>query len=98
MRILYLKYILDQEDDSILKKFLNLQFEKPVRRDWASTVVCDLKELEINLSLEEIKNMTKTKFFRILKIKLKKNALSYLIRKRGRKGGEIRYTTLEMAE
>ena len=62
MRILYLKYILDQEDDSILKKFLNLQFEKPVNRDWASTVMCDLKELEINLSLEEIRNMTKTKF------------------------------------
>ena len=42
--------------------------------------------------------MTKTKFSRILKIKIKKNALSYLIRKRGKKGGEISYTTLEMAE
>ena len=58
----------------------------------------DINELEINLSLEEIKNMTKTKFSRILKIKIKKNALSYLIRKRGKKGGEISYTTLEMAE
>ena len=85
MRILYLKYILDQEDDSILKKFLNLQFEKPVRKDWASTVMCDLKELEINISLEEIKNMTKTKFLRILKVQIKKKAFSYLIRKRGGK-------------
>ena len=32
MRILYLKYILDQEDDSILKKFLNLQFEKTCQK------------------------------------------------------------------
>ena len=60
--------------------------------------MCDLKELEINISLEEIKNMTKTKFSRILKVKIKKNAFSYLIRKRGKKGGEISYTSLEMAE
>ena len=31
MRLLYLKYILDEEEDSILKKFLNLQFKEPVR-------------------------------------------------------------------
>ena len=98
MRLLYLKYILDQEEESILKKFLNLQFQEPVRRDWASTVMSDLSELEINLSLEEIKNMTKMKFSRIIKIKSKKNALSYLIRKQGKKGGEIGYTCLEMAE
>ena len=76
MRLLYLKYILDEEEDSILKKFLNLQFKEPVRRDWASTVMRDINELEINLSLEEIKNMTKTKFSRIQKIKIKKNARS----------------------
>ena len=98
MRLLYLKYILDQEEESILKKFLNLQFQEPVRRDWASTVMSDLSELEINLSLEEIKNMTKMKFSRIIKIKSRKNALSYLIRKQGKKGGEIGYTCLEMAE
>ena len=94
MRLLFLKYILDQEEESILKKFLNLQFKEPVRRDWASTVMNDLKELEITLSLEEIKNMTKMKFSRILKIRMKENALKYLIRKQGKKGGEIR---LEMA-
>ena len=38
------------------------------------------------------------KFSRIIKIKSKKNALSYLIRKQGKKGGEIGYTCLEMAE
>ena len=60
--------------------------------------MCELKELEINISLEEIKNMTKTKFSRILKVNIKKNAFSYLIGKRGKKGGEISYTSLEMAE
>jgi hypothetical protein len=42
MRILYLKYILEQDDDSSLKKLLNLQFQHPVRGDWASTVGKDL--------------------------------------------------------
>ena len=58
MRLLYLKYIVDQDDDSSWKKFLNLQFQQPVRRDWASTVMNDLEEFEITLPLEEIKNLT----------------------------------------
>ena len=50
MRILYLKYILEQPDDSQLKKFLNLQFEKPIRGDWARASTC-LKDLgELNVS------------------------------------------------
>ena len=42
--------------------------------------------------------MTKMKLSRIVKVQLKKNALRYLIRKRGTKGCEISYTSLEMAE
>ena len=98
IRILYLKYILDQDDDSSLKKFLNLQFQYPVRGDWASTVVKDLEEFEITLSMEEIKNLTKLQLTKILKNKVKENAFRYLMQKRGKKGGEISYTKLEMAE
>ena len=98
MRLLYLKYILDQDEDSTLKKFLNLQFKHPVRGDWASTVMNDIEEFEITLSLEEIKNLTKLQFTKILKTKLKENAFRYLMQKRGKKGSEICYTKLEMAE
>ena len=62
------------------------------------TCTNDLKELNISYSLEEIKIMTKNKFNTILKEKVKENALKYLLEKQGKKGKEIVYTTLEMAE
>ena len=87
MRLLYLKYILEQTEDSLLNKFLNLQFKKPTRGDWASTCIKDLQELDITLSLEEIKTMTKYKFSKMLKMKISENALNYLKKKgRGKKG------------
>ena len=98
MRLLYLKYILEQDNESKLKKFLTLQFDEPSRGDWASTCTNDLKELNISYSLEEIRIMTKDKFKRILKEKVKESALKYLLEKKGKKGKEIEYTTLEMAE
>ena len=58
----------------------------------------DLEAFDITLSLEEIKNLTKLQFTRIFKTKVKENAFRYLIQKRGKKGGEISYTKLEMAE
>ena len=98
LRLLYLKYILDQNEDSKLKKFFNLQLEKPSRGDWASTCLNDLKELELEYSLEEIRLMTKSKYLNILKSRIKKNAFTYLTGKQGKKGKEINYTCLEMAE
>ena len=98
MRMLYLKYILEQEDKSTLKKFLKLQIGEPNRGDWASTCRNDLEELKIEFSSEQIKVMTKSKFTNILKQKITENALKYLLEKQGSKGKEILYTHLEMAE
>jgi hypothetical protein len=98
MRLLYLKYILEQTEDSLLNKFLNLQFKNPTRGDWASTCIKDLQELDLTLSLEEIKTMTKYKFSKMLKMKISENALNYLKKRKGKKGKEIVYECLEMSE
>jgi hypothetical protein len=97
-RLLYLKYILEQNEDSNLQKMLNLQLENPTKGDWASTCVNDIKELNLKMSFEEIKFMTKQKFTNILKEEMKKNAFRYLNNKRGQKGEEIQYSCLEMCE
>ena len=78
MRLLYLKYILEQDEESTLKKFLMLQVREPSRGDWASTCVNDLKELKIIISFEEIQKMKKCEFTRILKVRIKENAVLYL--------------------
>ena len=98
MRLLYLKYILEQDEESKLKKFFNLQIEQPSRGDWASTCINDLKELQITLSLDEIKQMTKRKFTEELKLRIQQNALLYLTGKQGKKGEEIEYACIKMAE
>ena len=98
LRLLFLKYILNQDQNSMLFKFLDLQFKQSTRGDWGSTCLRDLKDLNINLTLDEIKDMTKTKFKTIIKTKIEQTALIYLNKKRGTKGKEIEYSEIKMAE
>ena len=98
MRCLYLKKILDQNEDSQLLKFFKLQMDHRVKGDWATTCLTDLKELEIEESFEEIKTMSKYKFSNILKDRIQKNAFKYLKGKQRSKGSEILYTDIQMAE
>jgi hypothetical protein len=75
MRLLYLKNILEEDDESLLRKFFQLQMDEPTKGDWASKCILDLKELKITESLEEITKMSKTKFSNMVKSKIKLNAL-----------------------
>ena len=58
----------------------------------------DLRKLDINLSYQEIKDMSKYKFSSLIKEKIRKKALNYLKEKQSKKGGKIQYKTLEIAE
>lgn len=64
---IFLKYLLEENPESLIYQFLKLQFENPEKRDCASSCFNDLRTLEINLSLEEIENMTKKQFKEIVK-------------------------------
>ena len=98
MRLLYLKYILKQPEKSKLQQMLKLQLEKPSCGDWASSCVRDLRNLNIELTFEEIKQIPKTNYLQLLKGKIRNIALEYLLDKRGSKGSEIKYSYLEMAD
>ena len=98
MRLLFLKYILEQPEQSNVKRMFELQLEMPSRGDWASTCKKDLNYLQIGLSLEEIRNISKRKYSTILKDKTREFALKYLLEKRGSKGKEIQFSNLEMAD
>ena len=98
MCLLYLKYILEQSEEALLRKFFQLQIDEPTKGDWGSQCIIDLQELEITETFDEIKEMSKTKFTRLRKSRIEVNALKYLKNKRKSKGKEIEYTELEMAE
>ena len=98
LRLLYLRYILDQNEESYVKRMFHLQLENPKRGDWASTCIKDLKELGVNKSFEEIGAMTKPQYSTLIKGKIQEKAFNYLNGKRGSKGKEIVYKNLSMAE
>ena len=98
MRLLFFKYILEEAEESLLSRFLHLQIIEPTKGDWAATCLMDLKQLRVNYSLTEKRNMTKSKFTDILKSSLEDNALQYLKNKQKSKGKEIQYSCIEMAE
>ena len=75
-----------------------LQLQQPKREDWASTCFENLKELGIEISLEEMKIMKKSKFKNLLDEKIALSAFEYLKQKQGSKGQEINFSELEPAD
>merc|ERR1712208_232329 len=98
MRLLFLKYILEQPNESNLRKMLSLQLERPSPGDWANTCQRDLKNINLLLTLDEIRTMPKENFLRLLKEKISDSALQYLLKKQWSKGSEISYSCIGMAE
>ena len=98
LRMLYLKYVLEQTEDSLVKRFLILQLNQPTRGDWGSQIRSDLNELDIKETFEELKCMTHSMFLGKIKSQIRKNALKYLLEKRKTKGKEIQNQNLKMAE
>ena len=47
---MFLKDILDEKENSLVRQFYELQLKKPTKRDWASTCAENLEELNIKLS------------------------------------------------
>ena len=98
MRCLFLKQILKQDEQSQVYKFFQLQLNEPVKGDWVSTCLGDLKQFKIFETLDEIKIMSENKFSGLLKTGIKENALEYLLLRQGSKGQGINYSRLEMSE
>ena len=58
----------------------------------------NLKEMNINLSLQEIKEMKNKKYKEMIKLKCEELAFNYLISKRRVKGKEIIYKNIQMSQ
>ena len=98
LRLYFLKYILQQDPESTISKMYQLQIENPKRGDWASTAKKNLYDLKINLSNEEIRKMSRSTYNNLIRNKCRENAFKYLKNKRGKKGRDIRYRSLQMSE
>ena len=54
-RLLYLKYILNQNKESRLFKVFEAQKNKPGTKDWVSTCKKNIEELNLNITMEKKK-------------------------------------------
>jgi hypothetical protein len=66
-RLLFLKSIMGENEDSMIFKFFKLQLEQPIKGDWFSACQQDLHNLEINQTFDEIKNMPTISFKKLVK-------------------------------
>ena len=94
MMLNFLKYILDQEKNSLVSRFFIAQKDNPIKGDWVSYVMKLLKDMEINLTLEDIEKMKRNPFKKIVNKQVQKASFKYLISKIKSKGKEIRYGTV----
>ena len=64
----------------MLSKVFKTQWKYPVKDDWTTSVQKDLKDLDIGLEFDEIKEMSDYSFKRLVKIKTKEYALDFLMK------------------
>ena len=94
-RIMYLNHLLTSGINKLPAKILQEQMKKPLKGDWFNLCKDDMKEL--NVTLEMIGSMSKTKLKKFLLQSIPKAAFDYLQKKRSKqsKGSEIFYNKLE---
>ena len=98
LRILFLKSMLHEKEDSRISLFLKLQLEESKKGDWISTCMADLKYLSISESLEGLKKISRNQFRKMIDKKIREKAFDYLKSKQKKKGSDIKYTDFEMSE
>ena len=58
-RLMFLKHILKQNEESLLFQFFMAQLKFPTKNDWASQLLEEIDELDIKFELDEIEIMSK---------------------------------------
>ena len=97
-RLMFLKYILSQEDSELIQKIFMAQVEMPLKNDWWLDVEKDLASFNINMTFEEIKSMKKESFAKLVKDRCKQTVLKDLTNRKNThsKMKDLTYNKLEM--
>ena len=102
-KIIFLQYILQQEKESMIFQVFKATCENPLKNDFVKTCEKYLDTLKINLTFDEISEMSKSKFKKIVKQKTTEAAFKYLIEEKNKPGKQtkiahLQYKSLEMQE
>ena len=100
-RLMFLHYLLSRNDNELVSQVLKAQIDDPVKGDWILTVKEDLISFDLNyLSFDDIKNLKKEDFKKIVKKARKNAALKYLLKEKeekcANKMSKLKYENLSM--
>ena len=79
-RVNYLHYLLQLKENEMLSKVFQTQWKYPAKDDWTTQVQEDLLDLNIDLSIEEIRKKSPNSFKRLVKVKTKEYTLDHLLK------------------
>ena len=57
MKLIFVHYILSQEENSLMFSFVMAQKSEPIKGDWYSEVLEIMKELQLGTNEEDIKDI-----------------------------------------
>ena len=79
---MFLHYILNEDEMSLISRFYKSQVKSPYKNDWCTTVQTNLDYLEIMLTHEQIKECSKDQFKTLVNKCCEEKALLYLNQKK----------------
>ena len=78
-RILFLHYIMNENENSMIHRFFQTQLKYRKKKDWISSVLKDLNDIGIEENIEEIKIIQKTTLKRIIDKAITEKAFKRLL-------------------
>ena len=84
---MFLHYLLNESEKSLLNKFIKKQMEEPSKNDWIESIESDLEVLDISLSFADIKELSTYQF---------KNFVDKQTEEKARNCSTVKYFTLSM--
>ena len=97
-RIMFLFWILQEDPNCLIYRFFQAQVKDPKPGDWCLLIKDDFKALDISLSFDDIKNITKNEFKKFLKDRIEEKAFQYLMEKKKEhsKMSDLKYDKLRI--
>ena len=77
-RLNFWRHIVNTDEYTLLHKFYKIQKACPAKNDWVNQIENDKNEINMTLSDEDVMNISKSKFKKLVKQKIKLAALEYL--------------------
>ena len=99
-RIMFLHTILKQDEKSLVHRFFKAQLENPSKGDWSLQVAKDLGEIDLALSLDEIKDLSVESFRTKVRKAVNVAAFKWLLNEKKDKSKvmDIEYQSLKIQE